>query len=435
MYDLIVVGGGPAGLMAASTAAKDGLKVLLVERKKNITATPRTDGSIFYWKFILADEYLEPIMVDLGTGMPLQAAGPGSVDVKMQLRFLGPGCTVNYQGPILFYYNFIRFSPSGHRVYCIKDELWSFHFSRERMLSCLFEEVSRTSTEVITGVTALGAENTNDGVAVRLKAGEREWMVRGKRAIAADGMYSRIVDSLGLNKDRSRKRVGVIGYILEGVEPEIHDHGPLLSFDIPSISPEVIYCCFHTEAGTLNLRHLVGFSAEALQKFMKESRYSSWFRHARLIRTTAVGGTLYSPPLSNPACGNVLVIGDAVSAESFIQGAIACGYQGAKATLKEMSGDKGYAFYTEWLNRSFSFYKNGEHLRSKAYAHIFPLARPSDDDVDYLFNMLATRNYVGHPAIYIARNPQLIEKDRPDFYLRLKAAVEQVNTMFKARDG
>ncbi|GAF67706.1 unnamed protein product [marine sediment metagenome] len=32
-----VVGGGPEGLMAAKTAAEDGLKVLLNERKKVIT--------------------------------------------------------------------------------------------------------------------------------------------------------------------------------------------------------------------------------------------------------------------------------------------------------------------------------------------------------------------------------------------------------------
>jgi len=33
-YDLIVVGGGLGGLMAAKTAAEDGLKVLLIEREK-----------------------------------------------------------------------------------------------------------------------------------------------------------------------------------------------------------------------------------------------------------------------------------------------------------------------------------------------------------------------------------------------------------------
>ncbi len=40
-YDVIVVGAGPAGLMAAKTAAEDGLKVLLIERKKEITEINR----------------------------------------------------------------------------------------------------------------------------------------------------------------------------------------------------------------------------------------------------------------------------------------------------------------------------------------------------------------------------------------------------------
>ena len=37
MYDLIVVGAGPAGLMASKVAAEGGLSVLLVERKKDIS--------------------------------------------------------------------------------------------------------------------------------------------------------------------------------------------------------------------------------------------------------------------------------------------------------------------------------------------------------------------------------------------------------------
>jgi flavin-dependent dehydrogenase len=36
--------------MAAKVAAEDGLKVLLVERKKDITDIGRTDVSLFYWK-------------------------------------------------------------------------------------------------------------------------------------------------------------------------------------------------------------------------------------------------------------------------------------------------------------------------------------------------------------------------------------------------
>ncbi len=36
-YDVTIVGAGPAGLMAAKTAQQEGLKVLLVEQKKDIT--------------------------------------------------------------------------------------------------------------------------------------------------------------------------------------------------------------------------------------------------------------------------------------------------------------------------------------------------------------------------------------------------------------
>jgi digeranylgeranylglycerophospholipid reductase len=32
-YDLLIVGGGPAGLMAAKTAAEGGLKVLLIDMR------------------------------------------------------------------------------------------------------------------------------------------------------------------------------------------------------------------------------------------------------------------------------------------------------------------------------------------------------------------------------------------------------------------
>ena len=43
-YDVIVVGGGPAGLVVAQTAAEHNLKVALVERRKDITKWTRADG-------------------------------------------------------------------------------------------------------------------------------------------------------------------------------------------------------------------------------------------------------------------------------------------------------------------------------------------------------------------------------------------------------
>ena len=43
-YDLVIIGGGPAGLMAAKVAGENGLKTALLERKTDITKIMRVDG-------------------------------------------------------------------------------------------------------------------------------------------------------------------------------------------------------------------------------------------------------------------------------------------------------------------------------------------------------------------------------------------------------
>ena len=55
-YDLIVVGAGPAGLMAAKTAGENGLNVALLERKKCITDINRACSMMVV---TLTGKYLE----------------------------------------------------------------------------------------------------------------------------------------------------------------------------------------------------------------------------------------------------------------------------------------------------------------------------------------------------------------------------------------
>ena len=43
-YDIVVVGGGPAGSSAAFAAAKNGVKVALIEKENSIAETVRTSG-------------------------------------------------------------------------------------------------------------------------------------------------------------------------------------------------------------------------------------------------------------------------------------------------------------------------------------------------------------------------------------------------------
>ena len=97
-YDLIVVGGGPGGLMAAKTAAEDGLKVVLIERKRNITEINRACAQIFYVRKLTPvvggeseagetkrDGYIEPVSVGYG-------------DTKTRFHFPVPGFSLDYSG-------------------------------------------------------------------------------------------------------------------------------------------------------------------------------------------------------------------------------------------------------------------------------------------------------------------------------------------------
>ena len=43
-YDIVIVGGGPAGSSAAYSAAKNGSKVALLEKEEEIAQTVRTSG-------------------------------------------------------------------------------------------------------------------------------------------------------------------------------------------------------------------------------------------------------------------------------------------------------------------------------------------------------------------------------------------------------
>jgi len=425
-YDVIIIGGGPAGLMAARTAAESGLKVILIERKRKIIDTSRTDVSIFYFKFLIPDAYVEPVKVEIGAPGGLMAGIPP----KTRLIF-PQGFSIDYTGPIIPYYNFINFSPSGHQVYSLKDELWGFYYSREVILADLLSAACKAGAEVVTETLALGIENTSNGVKVRIRGRSGEQTLEATKAIVADGVISKMVDSLGLNKNRSLlgTRIKSISCVLEGVEVpnEIPDHCSWLTFTIPSIKRgSTIWLCNYSEGDRMNLKQLGGGGVTELNKFMQESAYASWFRNATLIRKT---GFSIAPQtlLRTPVAGNVVIVGDAaIGNETWIQGASASGYQGAKAVLKELNGQDGYTGYKEWLQKAFAVFAFRDHFKMKS-AHYILSATCSDEEIDYIYSLF--KGEVGHPAFKIAENQEIVKDKKPELFERLKKAYEVLNKM------
>ncbi len=355
--------------MAARTAAENGLRVLLVERKKELCSINRACLQILYLKWVCPDAYVEPVKIELSPD-------------KTRLHFPVPGCYVDYTGPLKPYCNAIWISPSGYRVYPFKDDLFGFFFDKEHLLADLLASAEKAGVEVITGVIAQGAENTADGVRVSVRTESGEEVLEAKKAIAADGVNSRMADSLGMNQKRkvfNAKAQGV-AHVLEGVEPTIPGHeNAWLSLNIPSIT-----------ASSIGIGLMPGdtkWVSGNYQDLMNVPEYASWFRNARIVKKIAFAATVRTP-MREPIAGNVMIIGDAAAPiETWIQGAIACGYQAVKAILKELNGQDGYSEYVNWWQKAFFF--NDPHYFKRIITHHALNMICSDEEVRTVIEPLA----------------------------------------------
>jgi flavin-dependent dehydrogenase len=405
-YDLIVVGGGPGGLMAAKTAAENGLKVILIERRKEFADFRRACLQLAYLKWITPDGYLEPFNVEVNFD---------------NYRFVWPrlGFSLDYEGPLVPYTNAIWISPSGYKVYPFKHELFAFYYPKEAFEVGLLSLVEKVGAEVHLGTTALGAENTPDGVKVLVRGESGEKTLEARTAIAADGFSSRIVESLGLNKSRMvLYRSRDVSYVLKGVECTIPEHqSSYLHFECPSFTNTGIGRMF----GLGSWGGSTKFVGDNWKEFAKLPMYAPWFRNAEVAKKMAMAATIRTPILE-PVAGNVVIIGDAAAIiETWRQGAVACGYQAAKAIAKELNGQKGYPEYIDWWQKAFYFNEPAYLKRVVAYASAFDSC--SAEEIDYIYQLLQDQRVV--PGLEIAKNPELVKKERPKLYKKLKQSIDQ----------
>ena len=420
-YDLIVVGGGPGGLMAAKTAAEDGLKVVLIERKRNITEINRACLSAFYIHKVStsievaegttnSDGYIDPVSVEL-------------LPDKCRFHFPVPGFSLDYEGSYTPYYHWIEVSPSLHLIHRHKpnDKFWAIFYQKEVLLAGLLASAQKAGAEILSETMGLGAENTPDGVKVRVRGKSGDQTLEARTAIAADGLQSIIAESLGLNKDRKvmSPPYKILDYEMEGVETDL-TRCSLLWITIPSINPtenigigpkaEGRVSIFVMTAGTLS-------PSTVMEKFMKYPTFAPWFRNARVVKKTAAGVTPgLRTPIREPVAGNVVIIGDAgAPVETWIQGAVASGYMAVKAIEKELGGQKGYPEYIDWWQKAFAF--NAPDYFKMVGGH-YPLPMLcSDEELDYLYSLFEGR--VGNSVGLVANNLELIKDKRPELYQKL----------------
>jgi flavin-dependent dehydrogenase len=256
----------------------------------------------------------------------------------------------------------------------------------------LLNKAVQCGAEIMTGCLAIGAENQKRGVLVTIKHRGRVSVLAAARLIAADGLNSRLAETMGLNKARP---VIVKGPVLETVYQGAElPHPPGFAFILGNDmkgGDGFLFVYPHAAvenacAVMVNCRFPADQCLDRIEHFTKKSKFAVWFRNARLIHRTAAVVTV-RPPSAQPVIGHVLFIGDAPAyGETLVAGAMFCGFHAADAVYRELAGKNGFAWYCDLWASKFDFVANPQ--RQKDYTKILRLyGSLPDADLDFLFRL------------------------------------------------
>jgi len=399
-YDLIVAGAGPAGLMAAKTAAEEGLSVLVIDMKRDI---PKIDRSCCT---MLINEP--------------NTHGDTCKIVNNNIQYEKLGLEVEYKGMWAKHAQSIRITPGGKKLVIGNDEGVSISYNKEVLLDGLLTQCVKKGVDVLPETFVLRAENIKKNEVRVLIRGCRSRSIkdiRAKTVIAADGVNSQIVMGLELFKKRKYfVTFHVASYFLhntkipfepswitfigKGHTPEGGGQIYLLYKYLKDAKPgdePVVDLMFASTIG--------GSTKRRLDRFMKKGPFNHWFEGAEVVHTAAATLNFYSC-LVPPVEGNIVAVGDSASfIETYCQGAMMYGYKAGKVVAKHLATGCGYDEYSKFWYDTFEYCWPGEIEKAlKGYA----IGILDTDELDYLFSLTDNEVYEG----YVSENsaPEVMKK-------------------------
>ena len=386
-YNLVIVGAGYAGLMAAKTAGENGLKAALIEMKHDISKPNRVDCQTLL-PMAEGDEYLEEsVNLDPKTGV---------------IKFVKNDVSFKSGSPYRNVYAFelesidgetLKFGdPKVQRKLGDKGRI-CIALDKSKVLASLLEQVKAAGVKVITGSVVTGVSKTDKGVKLTTNLGKE---FTATFAIAADGANSRLTQQLGFNKDRGYySSMTVLGYYAEDLklpDPDVIYYA-VARYDnagvITAIAPRpydnknvVVFICVDCRVDLLKFK----------EYFTKETKLSSWFKGAKLELVNSSCGNMWST-LEKPYKDNVLLVGDTCwcqESENF--GALLSGALAARAVVNAVKSnnptEKGIKSYLEWWDKSF--YNNPKYQRDQLMGNYLLGTILNNEEISFLFSKLNT---------------------------------------------
>lgn len=422
-YDVIVVGAGPAGFLAAKAAGLAGCSVALIDRKTDLTILERLCGQTLV---SMNDYYFDDLLNYNKKGK--------------RIGFLKSGFSFRYDGPVKNLNAWYLYSPDGSRIALGvpeetrkmgDDGAVGLSIDKEALFRCLLEEVTEAGVDVIAGVNIEGVTSSADGVTVSGK--NRNFACR--YLIASDGANSRIARILGFNKERTFYCYLIAkGWCMRNVklpEPDViagtftyKPVAPGVMFVMPRATEDEATAIFLTLDPRVNLDDVVEY-------FMKENPFfSEWFKGVEIGRERAFSQYVASP-ITEPYRDRVLIAGDAGSCQELENtGAMLSGWKAGNAVAAALKEDRvgiesrGISEYLNWWK---TVYLEGHPHEVYLMNFSMPYVLDSEELVNYIFSLVKEPfppcyNPYGAMGLLGQRIQGIvptIQKERPDIMPKL----------------